>query len=529
MQSGAMEYRRLGRTGLSVSAVGFGTCQLRRVTKAKAIDTLLRGFELGVNLVHTAPDYEGAEDLVATAVARTDRHVIVASQGYDVYYNSHGRVLQFERLFESTCRKLKTDRLDLFGIACVDDREAYRENVWGRGGMVEFLHRMKAKGRLGGTFCTTHGNPEYIGRLIDSGAFDAIMVAYNDLGFHLLSVNPPPGRHFEDIPRTGSEVFPLAAKHDVGVMVMKPFAGGLLCPSKAFPPGDVAASRAAPAVAGRDVLRSILSRPEVACVVPGTASVEEAEENARAGHAPLAVAPADRAALAQRVDALRASLCSRCGLCEPSCSQRMPIAMLFRAAYVALNPAESFETWDEAEYFRLQPRRESTCATCPDVSCACPAGIDIPKTLTTLNGRMVNLLDRGGVAPPPSVPVRRELAWFAARVVTRDLPSELRQDQSHPCRLFVENTGFRPWHPPGAAHRSIVRLAIEVDGARVGVVNLRETVIHGRRCHFVFDLLAPADCGTLRLCLRLVREHPWRAERAGLVLFNDVIPVRENA
>ena len=35
-----------------------------------AIDTLLSGFDLGVNLVHTAPDYEGAEDLVAEAVAR---------------------------------------------------------------------------------------------------------------------------------------------------------------------------------------------------------------------------------------------------------------------------------------------------------------------------------------------------------------------------------------------------------------------------------------------------------------------------
>ena len=50
-----MELRQLGRTGLRVSAVGFGTCQLRLVPEAQAIDTLLRGFELGVNLVHTAP------------------------------------------------------------------------------------------------------------------------------------------------------------------------------------------------------------------------------------------------------------------------------------------------------------------------------------------------------------------------------------------------------------------------------------------------------------------------------------------
>jgi hypothetical protein len=51
-----MQYRRLGRSNLMVSVVGFGTCQLRRVPEQQALDTLRRGFELGVNLVHTAPD-----------------------------------------------------------------------------------------------------------------------------------------------------------------------------------------------------------------------------------------------------------------------------------------------------------------------------------------------------------------------------------------------------------------------------------------------------------------------------------------
>src|SRR5687767_12162764 len=104
-----MGYRPLGRTGLHVSAVGFGTAQLRRVTRSQAIDTLLKGFELGVNIVHTAPDYEGAEDIVAAAVAGTQKKVVVACNGYDVQHERTGRVRLFERLFESTCRRLKTD------------------------------------------------------------------------------------------------------------------------------------------------------------------------------------------------------------------------------------------------------------------------------------------------------------------------------------------------------------------------------------------------------------------------------------
>lgn len=48
---------------------------MRLIPEAQAIETLLRGFDLGVNLVHTAPDYEGAEEIVAKAVARTSKRV----------------------------------------------------------------------------------------------------------------------------------------------------------------------------------------------------------------------------------------------------------------------------------------------------------------------------------------------------------------------------------------------------------------------------------------------------------------------
>jgi aryl-alcohol dehydrogenase-like predicted oxidoreductase len=34
-----MQRRRLGRINLEVSVVGFGTCQLRMVTRTQAIDT----------------------------------------------------------------------------------------------------------------------------------------------------------------------------------------------------------------------------------------------------------------------------------------------------------------------------------------------------------------------------------------------------------------------------------------------------------------------------------------------------------
>ena len=70
------------------------------------------------------------------------------------------------------------------------------------------------------------------------------MFAYNILGYHLLSYPPPPDRDVESLPRNQQEIFPLCREHDVGVMIMKPLAGGLLTASKAFPPRHGAARRA---------------------------------------------------------------------------------------------------------------------------------------------------------------------------------------------------------------------------------------------------------------------------------------------
>jgi predicted aldo/keto reductase-like oxidoreductase len=310
-----MQYRRLGRTGLRVSAVGFGTCQLRLVPRTQAIDTLCRGFELGVNLVHTAPDYEGAEDLVAEAVRASGRDVIVCSQGY-------GSPDTFERLFESTCERLGRGRLAMFGVACVDDREALGENLWGAGGQVEFLLRKKEEGRLGGLFCTTHGTPAYLERLLERDVFDAVMLAYNPLGFHLLTYNPPKGgRGFESVP-ANLGLFPKFRERDVGLMIMKPLAGGLLCPGQAFPP-RAELRPAGTGIRATDVLRSILAHDEVAAVVPGTASLAEAEERTRAGHDSRAPGRA-AAALDARVAELQSTVCSRCGSARTSAASRCP-------------------------------------------------------------------------------------------------------------------------------------------------------------------------------------------------------------
>jgi glutamate-1-semialdehyde 2,1-aminomutase len=519
-----MEYRRLGRSELQVSVVGFGTCQLRLVPEKQAIETLLKGFALGVNIIHTAPDYGNAEEVVARAVRHTESRVIVASQGYDVPGNTNGPVSHFEKLFETTCERLGSDRLDLYGIACIDDREIHRENVWGRHGMIEFLLRMKEQGRLGGIFCTTHGAPDYVSTLVTRGVFDAVMIAYNVLGYHLLSYPPPLDRQVESLPRNQQEIFPLCREHDVGVMIMKPLGGGLLCDSKAFPPRHIRKDTLGTTTAG-DMLRAILTHPEVACVVPGTASVEEAEQNALSGHGPIAVGRTTQAHLADVVTDLRATVCSRCGACDALCSQHLAVSSIFWAGLFHQHPSAVFEQPDNIEYFRLHPHLESICSTCPNITCTCPAGIDIPGSLTQMHSQMLDLM-RQKLIPPPDGNELCGDGGFGARIVSLDVPKVMESGRLYLCRLLVENAGERGWHPGYPELKARVALGVFIGDRRTQTIEVTQDVHRGGRWHFTFEVTAPLEADRFRLRLQLLGEHQQFSERLGPIVASEDIVVR---
>lgn len=496
-----MNYRRLGRTNLRVSVVGFGTCQLRLVPERQAIETLVRGLTMGVNIIHTSPEYEGADKLIAKALRESGvkQKVYVCSQAW-------GNKDYFERLFESTCEALGTGYLDLFGINCLYDLEMCGENVWGTGGMVEFLHRKKEEGRLGSIFCTTHGPLHHLHDRIKRNVFDAVMVSYNALGFHVLSFNPdtlfrvaqPPPNvtawEFEDIPGMKDHIFPLLRELDIGLMVMKPFAGGLLSPGKpSLWKTDFSPSMST--IQATDILRYLLMNSEIACVIPGTASVEEATENASAGCGEIAL----NHETMQRVESLAADLsrefCSRCGDCDNSCGHGLHISWLFRSAYIAMSPYATFGNDDQLQYFALHPQRESTCVHCRDITCHCPRGLNIRANLIALHKKMVDL-SRQGLLPQESL----KQGSFSARpyschVIMKDIPERVQAREKAVARIYVQNTGQKTWHASGAPGRSFVCLAAYVDESLMQIVRLRHDVSPGEKVHFVFEFTAPSEKG----------------------------------
>ena len=479
----------MGRTELKVSVVGVGTAQYRMIPEAQAVAALRRAFSLGVNIVHASPDYEGSLDLVARAVHESQSDIIVCSQGY-------GDRDHMEYLFQETCRKLDKNALNMFGLACIDDRELLGENVWGVGGQIEFLQRKKKAGQIRNIFCTTHGSPDYLKKIIATDVFDAILFAFNPLGYHLLSFNQK-DRLIKEQMADNAKIIHLAAAANIGVMIMKPLAGGLLCPNKAFPPKSEVLAQ--PPFTATEILQHLLVKyPEIACVMPGTASPEEAEENALAGAALSQTGEESAACVERKIQIMKTSQCSRCGECEKTCSQYLPISWLFRAAYIHNSGAMVFETIDSLQYRKLHPGNVPTCSICPDKTCRCSVGLDIPALLCQIHATMLHWEKINWLPSPAAMEPVTAVTDFGARLFAYDLPNNPETKKEYSSTVIIKNVGLSSWCPAKQPFNMNVKFRHRL----LAHVPLRGEIPTGVNAHFSFQLKFPqAKKGELTISL----------------------------
>jgi aryl-alcohol dehydrogenase-like predicted oxidoreductase len=119
-----MKKRILGRSGLEVSAIGFGCMGLsfaygRPIEKQAAIALLREAFESGVTFFDTAEAYGAVnEEIVGEALAPMRDKVVIATkfgfQDGDSTKGMDSRPQRIRQVAEASLRRLKTDRIDLF-------------------------------------------------------------------------------------------------------------------------------------------------------------------------------------------------------------------------------------------------------------------------------------------------------------------------------------------------------------------------------------------------------------------------------
>jgi aryl-alcohol dehydrogenase-like predicted oxidoreductase len=118
-----MKTRRLGKSGLEVSALGFGCMGLSfglgpASERSKAVALIREAFERGVTFFDTAEVYGDNEDVVGEALAPMRDKVVIATKfGFKDGNSRAGldsRPERIRQVAERSLQRLKTDRIDLF-------------------------------------------------------------------------------------------------------------------------------------------------------------------------------------------------------------------------------------------------------------------------------------------------------------------------------------------------------------------------------------------------------------------------------
>jgi len=296
-----VNYRKLGRTGLEVSEVGYGAwgigkSQWMGAEDDESLRALNRAIDLGLTFIDTALGYgEGhSERLVGRTVRTRDEAVHVATKipPKNRIWPAPPGLHPDETFPADHVRECTETSLENLGLETIDVQQfhVWQDEWLGEGDWQEAVEDLKREGKIRhfGVSINDH-QPANAIKLIESGLVDTVQVIYNV---------------FDQSPEDG--LLPACLEHGVGVIVRVPFDEGALTgaitPETKFDEGDfrndyfrddrkrqvqerVRAIVSELGVTEDEIaeiaLRYILSHPAVSTVIPGMRSVRNVERNMR--------------------------------------------------------------------------------------------------------------------------------------------------------------------------------------------------------------------------------------------------------
>jgi L-galactose dehydrogenase len=212
-----MIYRRLGRTGLKISALGFGASgslfnnQQGDVPQSEVNAFVRHALDLGINYFDVSPSllkvHGDAEITLGRALAEVPRDKFLISGKAPLVDPTDGHHLPVKGVIDSldrTLKRLAVDYLDVFYVGGHILSGAYGPVLEE---LLPLLQRARQQGKFrflgGGEKSSTDGDHEWLQYGLKRDLFDVVMVAFN-----LINQSAE------------LTVFPLCQKQDVGVITI---------------------------------------------------------------------------------------------------------------------------------------------------------------------------------------------------------------------------------------------------------------------------------------------------------------------
>lgn len=198
-----MERRRLGKTGLEVSVLGFGGSEIgfRNVEAGTVGQLLNRALDGGLTVIDTAAGYAGSEALIGQTVSnrRKEYHLFTkCGSGADFGVPDWSQAA-IEKSIDRSLQRLKTDYLDLVQL------HTCREELLRQGDVIVALQKARDAGKT--RFIGYSGDSKAALYAVTCGAFDTLQTSVNIADQECIDLT-----------------LPEAVKNNIGVIAKRPVA-----------------------------------------------------------------------------------------------------------------------------------------------------------------------------------------------------------------------------------------------------------------------------------------------------------------
>ena len=381
-----MKRRELGKTGESVSILGFGCMRLpvagpnpACIDEDLAIAMIRKAIDRGVNYLDTAWPYHGAkgifepgasEPLVGKALADGYRERVKVATKLPTWLVKTRA--DMNRTLDLQLKRLQTPCIDFYLAHTLNARywEAMKQ-----ADLAGFFEEARKDGRIKHVGFSFHDRFSIFQEIVEGYDWDFAQIQYN---------------YLDQAYQAGEEGVKLAARKGLGLVIMEPLRGGFLINQV---PDALRAHLAGirPAWSLADwALRWLWNQPEITVVLSGMSAMEQVEENLNIACGAEAFTGTDEAAVAFVRDALLQRIevgCTGCGYCLP-CPEGVNIPRNFML-YNDYCLTENEKARNHLKYMYgnliLAPGEQANrCQRCGQCEEKCPQQLPVGETMAKI-------------------------------------------------------------------------------------------------------------------------------------------------
>jgi len=320
----------LGRSGMRVTAFGFGGIPIQRLSEAEAIRLVRHALDSGINWIDTANSYGTSEHRIGRALEGCDRG--------RVYLFTKGQAREpaaLEGQLELSLERLGTDYLDLYQFHLVTDEKAWQTMI--DNGTVGLIRSYRDRGvvrHIGASAHTIEGAKA----VLRDPDIEVLQYPFNFI-----------------VAEEALPILEACREREVGFIAMKPFAGGVLENASAC-------------------VRFLMQYPGAAAD-PGFERPEEVDEVLALWREDAPLSAQDRQAIHRLQEELGSRFCRRCGYCSPCPEGVQIVSLMTMDSLIRRFPAEALD--GKGAWIGEAARSGESCIECGQCEERCPYKLPI--------------------------------------------------------------------------------------------------------------------------------------------------------